>query len=284
MFSTAFILTTIKQLAIHPSATLRFFRGGSRVGAHLDKIRLEKWKRNPVQMKRVRGIVICLNVQDTAGPSPAIGADGVYEIAETALMQKVLRPGMTFVDAGANVGWYTLLAASRVGPAGNVVAFEPGPICYMLLTKSVELNGFQNVTLLNVCLSNHCEKNLFWLDDDDSSSNSLVRGSGDRHIEVETVTLDVALSRLGLHAVDVLKVDVEQLEPEVLEGASNLTITHIMMEWRSSCWKQKGSLLHDIMKKYDVFRIVNSPFLLKSIDENDLMKIHLTNVYLKCKG
>src|SRR6185436_6075060 len=50
---------------------------------------------------------------------------GAFEPKETALATRWLRPGMTFVDVGANVGYFTLLAASRVGPSGRVHAIEP---------------------------------------------------------------------------------------------------------------------------------------------------------------
>src|SRR3990172_3951145 len=49
-----------------------------------------------------------------------------YETHVTAAMRPLLQPGMVVVDVGANIGYYTLLAAARVGPGGKVIAFEPG--------------------------------------------------------------------------------------------------------------------------------------------------------------
>ena len=66
---------------------------------------------------------------------------GRYGPQETALLGAALRPGATFVDVGANWGYFTLLAAHRVGPAGRVVALEPDPRLFALLRANLAANG-----------------------------------------------------------------------------------------------------------------------------------------------
>ncbi len=82
---------------------------------------------------------------------PLVGANvaaGVYEPEIVAQFEQVLRPGMGVVDIGANIGFFTMVAASLVGPAGYVLAVEPNPANVRLLEASRQLNGFDQVTVL----------------------------------------------------------------------------------------------------------------------------------------
>src|SRR5215831_622069 len=78
----------------------------------------------------------------------------LYE-PELVLLERFLKPGMTFVDGGANTGVFSFTAARLVGETGRVLAFEPGGSCYSALQRSVELNGFRHVTLRQQALSDH---------------------------------------------------------------------------------------------------------------------------------
>ena len=62
-------------------------------------------------------------------------------------MRPLLRPGMVVLDVGANIGYYSLLAAARVGPTGQVIAFEPGAANTALIQKSAQANGFSNIAV-----------------------------------------------------------------------------------------------------------------------------------------
>lgn len=70
---------------------------------------------------------------------------GQYEPDVTAVFRRLLRPGMGVVDIGANVGWFTMLSASIVGPDGFVLAVEPNPANARLIEASRRLNGFDHV-------------------------------------------------------------------------------------------------------------------------------------------
>ncbi len=72
-------------------------------------------------------------------------AVGEYEADVTAVFRRVLRPGMGVLDIGANIGWFTMLSASLVGPGGFVLAMEPNPANARLLEASRRLNGFAHV-------------------------------------------------------------------------------------------------------------------------------------------
>ena len=80
----------------------------------------------------------------------AVFHGGLHEPNVTAVFERRLRPGMRVIDIGANIGWFTMLAASRVGPAGEVIAVEPDRDNAALLEASRRVNGFDHVTLLPV--------------------------------------------------------------------------------------------------------------------------------------
>src|SRR4029079_16886107 len=76
-------------------------------------------------------------------------ATGLYEVDVTHLLHTLLRRSTTFVDLGANIGYYTLLGARWVGSRGHVYAFEPDPIAYAYLVNNVANNRCDNITVIN---------------------------------------------------------------------------------------------------------------------------------------
>lgn len=155
----------------------------------------------------------------------AVGAgmrrDRAYEVEVTAAIRRFLAPGDVFVDVGASVGYYTVLAARIVGADGHVHAFEPGPQNQSLLLLNVRSNRLENVTLHRVAAGDRRDVGVY----DASGGNGFVGPfDGDPaalavHELVETTTLDDAL---GDGRVDVVKVDVEGAEGLVLRGARAL--------------------------------------------------------------
>lgn len=80
--------------------------------------------------------------------TPLIAQDGSWEPAEAAFLSQVLRPGDTFVDVGANVGYFSVLGASLVGPSGSVVAVEPEDRNLALLKANLWRNKCSNAVIL----------------------------------------------------------------------------------------------------------------------------------------
>src|SRR6266496_451229 len=78
-----------------------------------------------------------------------------FEVTEREFVNRFLRPGDVFVDVGANIGLFTLIAASRVGPTGKVIAFEPTSETYERLVGNVRLNRLRNVDCVRSALSDH---------------------------------------------------------------------------------------------------------------------------------
>jgi len=136
-----------------------------------------------------------------------------YEPHVSRQARALLRPGMRVIDLGANIGYYTLLAAARVGPAGGVAAFEPDPTNAALLARSVAANGFTNVTLFPCAAAGASAAVDLLLDD----SNGRMVGPGTPGARrVQAVALDDLLG--PGYRVDLIKMDIEGAEGLALAG------------------------------------------------------------------
>lgn len=157
--------------------------------------------------------------------SRAIFLTGYYEPNQFAILNKILKPGMTFIDAGANMGLYTLFAASKVCDHGAVLAIEPSYREFQRLVQQVNLNALVNVHCLQIALSNKRSKaELLVAVQDYSGHNTLgdfgyniVHSSGTE--VVSTDKLDYIVQNEGLQQVDIIKMDIEGAEFFALQGA-----------------------------------------------------------------
>ena len=143
---------------------------------------------------------------------------GTIGVAEKDALQRIVRPGMTALDVGANLGLYTVLLSRLVGPAGRVIAFEPDPHHFALLKRNCALNGCTNVEAHNMALGSGSGR--FVLHKEIlNSGNHFLGASGCRHspseVEVDVASVDEFLPMLQ---PDLVKIDVQGWEVEVLRG------------------------------------------------------------------
>lgn len=136
--------------------------------------------------------------------------------AEMLFLQRYLRPGDGAIDAGANVGIYTLLLASLVGTIGRVLAFEPADKAFAYLTVNVEMNDLKQVTLRKAAIADFCGAADFNQGEDAANALSSLRESPLGRHPVAVVTLDSEICD-GSYAV--CKMDVEGAEFAALKGA-----------------------------------------------------------------
>ena len=151
---------------------------------------------------------------------PAIEKHGIWEPGETALLLGWLGPGMTVVDVGAHVGYYTVLAARRVAPGGLVLAFEPSPRNYELLLANVWRNGLTNVVCFPWAVSDRMAFLDLFTDERNTGDNRTFPSPGRERVRVRAVALDALPSIRP--PIDVVKIDVQGTEEAVVAGMSNL--------------------------------------------------------------
>jgi FkbM family methyltransferase len=145
---------------------------------------------------------------------------GTFEPVESAQVKSYLKKGMTFVDVGANVGYYTLLAASLVGSSGRIIAFEPSPYAFRKLEETVRENSIPQIDAVPSGLGEvACERQLFMPTRNGNHTPSMVPNDGGRPLSVQVRRLDDYLDEQAIDRVDLMKIDVEGLEPNVIRGA-----------------------------------------------------------------
>jgi FkbM family methyltransferase len=170
-------------------------------------------------------------------------ADAMYEPMTVRHLASLLRTGDVFVDAGANSGYFTLLAAGIVGSAGRVVAFEPNPAVRERLAQNVHRNGFDDRVEIAACAlsDRNAERvplfvplydGLATLVPDRTHAASAVAGAP--AIDVAIRTFDDWLAASSIKTVTLMKIDVEGAEMEVLAGMrsslASRRVRHVILE------------------------------------------------------
>jgi len=146
---------------------------------------------------------------------------GTWEPQVVTVVTDTVKPGMTVIDVGAHIGYYSLLFAKCVGPSGRVFAFEPVPGNFSLLKKNVELNSLLNVVTINKAVFSRTQEIKMSVPGDQSNPEcaSIKSAPGAPNYCVEAISIDDFCAEHSLQP-DVLKIDVEGSEYDVLLGAS----------------------------------------------------------------
>jgi FkbM family methyltransferase len=174
-----------------------------------------RWRPVPILGGPARGMRINLH-----GSAVAF-ATGAAERPLQAALQRELRPGATFYDIGANIGFITLIAARLVGPGGRVVAFEPVPENVAAIRENLALNGIDWAEVHQTAVAREGGRASLIVSDVSAFSRlaSVNVPTGAREtIEVEVTSVDEFVRRDGAPAPDVVKIDVEGAELEVIAG------------------------------------------------------------------
>jgi FkbM family methyltransferase len=202
------------------------------------------------------------------------------------LFLRVVKPGDTFVDAGANVGYYTVIGSRLVGEKGKVYAFEPDPTNFALLQKIVQLNGLTNVVLEQKALSNRKGRLKLFIAEQNKGDHRIYQPDGESRpsLEVEAIRLDEYFKD-HTRGIDVLKTDTQGAEGVILEGMTGLLEgrtdgpTIFMEYWPhglAGMGTDAGALLKKLQsydyKLYDITPKDNKG--LRLVDPADLLAAH----------
>jgi len=177
--------------------------------------------------------------------TPHMIRHGYYDLGITSLLRRLLKPGMVYVDVGANVGVYAVLAAGCVGSTGSVVAIEANPRTALLLEDNLALNGFDaRSRTLMVAASDRDGQMIMYEFARHAGSHTLVAAVADYGVEkyAEAVNqITVPARRLtelfaenNVHAADILKIDIEGFELQALRGAEDflrMAKPTLIVEW-----------------------------------------------------
>jgi FkbM family methyltransferase len=169
------------------------------------------------------GLWMQLNARDLI--QQTILLEGVWDPSLTSFIEGHLRPDDVFIDVGAHVGYFTLLASRRVGPAGAVLSIEPNPFALAQLRQNVARSHTVNVLVeRSACGESLRVVRLYLHTESNSSMASLstANATGGVAVDVPCTTLDQLCQEHALARVDLVKIDVEGAELSVLRGMKRI--------------------------------------------------------------
>jgi FkbM family methyltransferase len=152
-------------------------------------------------------------------------AMGTYERPTVALIKSTVRPGMTVVDLGAHIGYFSLLSAALVGPHGSVWSFEPDPDNRRMLEHNILANACEDrISVCQAAVGAGAGEATLYQFQADGSSSSLVARQGQLAgtLPVDVTTLDNWAESQGWPQVDLVKMDIEGGEVSALHGMGEL--------------------------------------------------------------
>jgi FkbM family methyltransferase len=230
------------------------------------RLRKKAWGflRSPFEIEWLEGLRLTLYPGNEICRS--IFVTGRYEPNEFCWLARVLKPGMTLLDVGANLGLYTLFAARRVSTTGRVVAIEPSRREMDLLRRNVEQNVLSNVSLQSLALSDQsAEVELLVAAASHAGHNTLgAFGYNTRLEHREKVTacrLDDLVESAKLERLDIIKMDIEGAELAAVRGASAALARYrptLLMELSDRALNHQGATSGEVLTllgtyEYDVF-------------------------------
>ena len=219
---------------------------------------------------------ILLNQQDVA--VSGMLALGAFEPYQMALFRQIVKPGMTVIDIGANIGLYSVIAGRLVGDNGKVFSFEPENKNYEFLSNNIKANNLKNVLLNKTAISNEkSTKNLFLFSENTGSYSLVDNRKTNISIPVQTDTLDNILKQQSINRVDVIKMDIEGAEYMAFEGMlqiiSNSTNLTMMIEFFPNAIKRFNKDPLQFLNK-----IKSLGFKISEINEDNKTTIEITDL------
>jgi FkbM family methyltransferase len=235
--------------------------------------RISNYSRKPFWMRMPPaqgGWRFCCDLRDSIAREVCF--TGQYEPQETALVQAILKPGMTFVDVGANWGYFTMLAAHHVEKKGRVICLEPDPRLFTVLKENISVNHLDQVTALPIAAGSRSG----WLTlagyDESGGNFGLSRvvnqsSGSDQTFQVAAQTLDEVFRQESLEVVDLVKMDIEGAESQALLGMqqslANQRVHRLLLELHPAQLAGQGQSAADLIERirdfgYRIWKIDHS--------------------------
>ena len=172
--------------------------------------------------RNVQGSRMLLNLNDE-GISADLALDGIREPLSTRAVQEELKEGQMTIDIGANIGYYALMEARKVGKKGRVYAIEPVPENYRRLVKNIELNGYKNIEPYPLAIGDTTKRIKMYLSPH-SNLHSMAPPKGKEikgTVNVDMTTLDAFIKKRKIRP-SFIRMDVEGYEYQIIKGMRHI--------------------------------------------------------------
>ncbi len=163
---------------------------------------------------------------------------GYYEYLITELIKDEVHRGDIVINAGANIGYHTLILSRLVGDVGKVYAFEPEPRNYQLLVQNINENGCSNVIAVAKALSNKDEYTKLYVDSVNIGDNRLYASDDEREfVNVEAIRLDTYFNHMAYtRNANFIKMDIQGYEALALDGIAKIIKSNRYMKMVTEFW------------------------------------------------
>jgi FkbM family methyltransferase len=204
-----------------------------------------------------------------------------YEPYETQLILKQAKRGDVVVDVGANIGYYTILLADKVGKSGKVYAFEPDKISFEILVKNIKENKLKNVVVVNAAVGNKQGKLKLHKSKENFGDYKLY-GKDKGNETVKIIKLDDFLKNIK---INLIKIDTQGWEPEVIKGMEKLIKKNkpaIFLEYSPASYKvaklNGKEMMENLRKIYPkIWWIDEWLYIYKNLSQKKIDEICTTN-------
>jgi FkbM family methyltransferase len=204
---------------------------------------------------------------------------------EAKMIRRLLDKGEIFWDIGANIGYFSLLAAAALQHTGQVIAFEPGQVAYARLLDNIGLNPFRNIATFNLAVTDReGEAALYLAAETADGCASLYGGGGEASAReiCPTVSLDGFAASHALPGPDFIKIDVEGAELFVLRGARGILAVSrplLLVEMKAETLAASGTDKHQIQELLAGYGYVPSfPYKRKWYRARDINEVKSRNL------
>ena len=176
---------------------------------------------------------------------------------EDYMLSRLADNAIVVFDIGANIGYYSVQFARLIGPKGIVHSFEPLTHLGRVLEENRELNGLENIFIVNKIVSNIEEIQRIYIASEDNWGRSSLMRPSEKYEDVESITVDSYCDTLGIDHIDLVKIDVEGHELSVLKGMEKALEEHcvrdIFVELNSKNLCQSGTSVEDVVAYMNCF-------------------------------
>jgi len=209
----------------------------------------------PLRLKSCRHGLMLFHANDRyVGRS--LDTYGEYSEFEVQLFQRILRPGMVALDVGANIGAFTVVLARGVFPGGSIIAIEAQRILHQVLCANIALNGIRNVRTLQAGAGRERATARAPHIDFSGGGNfggvALTPAGAGEPVDI------IPIDEIAIEACHFIKIDVEGMESDVLEGAAKTISRHRPVLYVENAFTDKSpgliAQLHDL--SYRLYRHV----------------------------
>lgn len=221
---------------------------------------------------KVEGILMRAYPLENYDDRTAVGRGNLPEVPERGLIKQLLRPGMVFVDIGANVGSYSLFVASQCHDEATILAFEPHPRTFSKLTFNVRANGFSSIETINQAVGPQKARMRLYSSGGTNigTASILPEATTDRQfVDVKVAPLAEALKARMLERIDLLKIDIEGFEDRAL--------LPLLVDQHKACWPRAiliETVLRNLWEDDCVARLKDLGYRIAANTGENLLMLH----------